>query len=88
MDVVTHGVPLSTNIPTRAPAAIPLGFDRATRDDYSARARVGDTACEATAWVSATALSCLPAWGVAGSLHTAVTAGMLVGSVSEVNPKP
>jgi len=46
MDVVTHGVALSANIPTLDPGEMTLGFDRATRDDYSARARVGDTACE------------------------------------------
>ncbi|KAJ1478607.1 hypothetical protein T484DRAFT_1904312, partial [Baffinella frigidus] len=49
----------------------------------SARARVGGSACEASVWVSSTALACHSARGAGASLSLVVTVGGAAGGVSE-----
>ena len=51
--------------------------------DYTSRVRVGSTACEASEWVSDTAVICFTAAGYSGTLRVAVTAGVQVGTISE-----
>jgi len=50
--------------------------------DGSPRARLGGTACESTAWVSATALRCAAASGAGQARPAAVTASGLAGSLA------
>ena len=57
--------------------------------DYTAAARGGGTAFEATAWVSDGEVRCLNVLGVFGTLRVGVTAGGGRGTLSEVpNPRP
>lgn len=65
----------------QAPRLVPVALLQAGAY-YSAAARLGGTGCEATAWVSASALHCSAAAGVGGSLALAVTAAQRAGSVA------
>ena len=57
--------------------------------DYTAVARAGGTAFEATAWASGGEVRCMNVLGVFGTLRVAVTAGGRGGTLSEVpNPQP
>ena len=51
--------------------------------DYSGGARVGATACEATEWISASAVGCKVGSGVGRTMRVGMTAGVQAGSLTE-----
>ena len=53
------------------------------RGDHSSTGRREPTACEATGWVSDSCVVCSISLGITGSRHVKVSAGAMIGSVSE-----
>ena len=51
--------------------------------DYTAMARIENTACEASVWESATSLACRVAGGSRATMRLSVTAGVIAGTTSE-----
>ncbi|KAJ1479450.1 hypothetical protein T484DRAFT_1814225, partial [Baffinella frigidus] len=72
-----HNLAMANRAPATPGAMSTLGFNEAFQADYSARVRVGHTACEATEWTSADSLTCLLPAGITGSLPIAVTLGAI-----------
>jgi hypothetical protein len=53
------------------------------QNDYTGMARIGETGCESTEWLSDSEIECLHAAGVFGTMRLAVTAGARPGTTTE-----
>ncbi|KAJ1470092.1 hypothetical protein T484DRAFT_1849089, partial [Baffinella frigidus] len=71
------------NLPSTGSVSITISGASMAVVDYSTMARLGSSACEASTWVSESALVCRAGAGNVGTLRVAVTAGELAGTMTE-----
>ena len=74
----------SDNAPAAGRVLAPIIIGTVSDFGYTDRARLGATACEATAWVEDTTVLCKIAAGHAATLRVAVTAGVVAGTSTQM----
>jgi len=72
-----------TNGPTTGNVLISVEGTNFGQNDYTGTARIGETGCESTEWLSDSEIQCLHAAGVFGTMRLAVTAGARPGTTTE-----
>jgi len=72
-----------TNGPTTGNEWIDVEGMNLGQNDYTGMARIGETGCESTEWLSDSEIECLHAAGVFGTMRLAVTAGARPGTTTE-----
>lgn len=78
---LTSGVAANNGFPTDGEFVVQV-YGSGFGNTFTVSARLGGTACEETAWASATSIECKRDQGVAGTRRVAVTAGQRPGTIT------